>query len=269
MTTNNEKSEKDLKIRYDGDGLVYGAGFSADSQFVKATKEEFPDITDAALEEYVANADYVSHALHNVKTRMEYALNKFSEEDCKLYIQEGTTFRYDVATLQPYKGNRKDARRPKYYTEIRDYMLDTWKAIPVKHIETDDALGIEQMNHPDKSTVIITQDKDLKTIPGWHFDPMKDILFYQNMRDANNFLFYQMLVGDTADHIPGIKRIGDKRATDIIEACNNDTDLIREKVKELYIGQYGDTWEAAYQEVGTLLYILRKEEHLEKGCPLL
>lgn len=260
------KSEKDLKVLYDGDGLVYGAGFSADAQYAKALKEQ--GVPDGELQDRLAADDYVSHALHNVKVRLEYAQERF-HPDMKLYIQEGTTFRYDVATIQPYKGNRKDARKPKYYTEIKQYMLDVWDAIPVTHIETDDAIGIEQYANTDKSTVLVTQDKDLKTIPGWHYDPVKDLLFYQTIRDANNFFFWQMMVGDTADHIPGISRVGDKTATAIVEACEHDTDKIREKVQELYQKQYGEEWRKAYIEVGTLLYILRKPEHLEKGCPLL
>lgn len=266
MTT---KTEKDLRPIYDGDGLVYNCGFSADSQYAKKLKEENPDIDPEVLALALADEDYTSHALHNVKVKMEYAIERFNP-DYKLYIQdENKTFRYDVATIQPYKGNRKDAKRPKYYSEIREYMIDTWKAIVVNHIETDDAIGIEQYKNTDKSTVLITQDKDLLTIPGWHFDPVKDSLFYQSAKDADNFFFWQMLVGDTADHIPGINRIGKKRADDILLACDHDTDLIREKVKELYQKQYGTGWEAAYTEVGTLLYILRKEDQLEKGCPLL
>lgn len=265
MTTLVGKTERDLNALYDSDGVVYGAGFSADSQYAKQLAED--GVLTEDIQSRLEEDDYLSHALYNVKVRAEYAQNRFGS--LKLYIQEGPTFRYDVATIQPYKGNRKDSKKPKYYNEIREYLLDVWKAIPVKHIETDDALGIEQMKHPDKSTVIITQDKDLKTIPGWHWDPVKDLLFYQTLKDADNFFFYQMMVGDTADHIPGIKRVGDKTANAIIEACEHDTGRIREKVKELYLKQYGVEWEAAYQEVGTLLYILRKEEHLERGCPLL
>lgn len=264
------KTPKDLRPLIDADFMPYRFGFSADSGMRKELKNNNPDLNDDAIDLLLVEMDYESHALHGAKMMMEGLVEKFNPE-YRLYIQDDTvkTFRYDLATIQPYKGNRTDMVKPKYHKHIREYLLDVWKAILVRSIETDDAVGIEQFNNPDKTTVLVSQDKDLKMIPGWHYDPVKEELYYQTIRDANNFLFWQMLVGDKADNIPGIPQIGEKRANKLMEALDGDTDKIRAAVKEQYARAYGGDWEKAYNEVGTLLYILRKPEELDKGCPLL
>lgn len=263
------KSEKDLKPLIDGDPVVYRAGFAADSQVKKQIKEEFPGVTDEELAQRMADMDYLPFALGNVKTFLEYTTDRFNPE-YKLYLHGGGNFREKVATILPYKGNRDRTHVPKYKNEIIDYMLNVWGAEPVKGMESDDAICIEQHRNTDKYSVIVSIDKDiLNGMYGWSYNPMKDELKFTTPQEANNFFFWQMLVGDTSDNIPGINKIGPKKASAIIEEAKGDTDKIREVVKSLYQKQYGEDWERAYHEVGTLLYILRRPEELDKGSPLL
>ena len=96
-----------------------------------------------------------------------------------------SNFRYQIATIQPYKGSRKDQKRPEHEVALRNYLFKYHSAIEVQDCETDDALGIEQMatyqnylylanpGDPDdfwNDTIICTNDKDLDMIPGWHYD---------------------------------------------------------------------------------------------------
>lgn len=259
------KTEKDLKPLIDGDVLRYRCGFAADSQVRKDLKEKNPGITDEELDRLVHEMDYKAIALHNVKTVLEYVTERFNSE-YKLYIHDGGNFRDNVATIQKYKGNRDNAGRPKYYDDIKTYMLDHWNAIAVRDQESDDAIGIEQFDNPDKYTVIVSIDKDMQCIPGWHYNWVRNELKYQTLKNANLFFFQQMLEGDRTDNIPGIKGIGPKRAEAIIAACDRDVDKVREAVKEQYRKQYGENWHNAYWEVGQLLYIRRKPG---EECPLL
>lgn len=263
------KSEKDLKPLIDGDPVTYRAGFAADSQVKKQIKEEFPGVTDEELAQRMADMDYLPFALGNVKTFLEYTTDRFNPE-YKLYLHGGGNFREKIATILPYKGNRDRTHVPKYKNEIIDYMLNVWGAEPVKGMESDDAICIEQHRNTDKYSVIVSIDKDiLNGMYGWSYNPMRDELKFTTPTEANNFFFWQMLVGDASDNIPGIKGIGPKKADAVVTASNNNTDRIREAVKSLYQKQYGEDWERAYHEVGTLLYILRRPEELDKGCPLL
>lgn len=259
------KTPKDLKPLIDGDILTYRCGFAADSQMKRDFKQRFPDASDEAVLKYLHSTDYVSLALQNVKTVLTALTDRFSDE-YKLYLDAGGNFREQLATIKPYKGNRDEKNKPVYYKEMKEYMYDKWNAIPVKGQESDDAIGIEQFDNPDKYTVICSIDKDMKIIPGWHYNWVKDELTYQTINDANLFLFYQMMVGDPVDNIPGINKVGIKTANKIIEENGRDLDRVREAVKELYRAQYGDEWELAYHEVGNLLYIRRKPM---EECPLL
>lgn len=264
------KTPKDLRPLVDGDFMPYRYGFSADAGMRNELRNNRPDIPEELIEDTLAMMDYEAHALHSTKVMMESLVERFNPE-YRLYLQaseDDKTFRYNIATILPYKGNRVSPK-PKYHAQIRQYLFDVWGAIPVRRIETDDAIGMEQFDNPDKTTVLVSQDKDLKMIPGWHFDPVKEDLYYQTLKDANNWLFYQMLVGDKADNIPGIKGVGDVTTRKWFDAVDNNTDAVREIVKAQYQKHYGSDWEKAYQEVGTLLWILRKPEELDKGCPLL
>jgi 5'-3' exonuclease len=245
--------------------LRYRCGFAADSQVKKDLREKNPGISDEELGVAIAQLDYTALALHNVKTVFETVLDRFNPE-YKAYVQGKGNFRFDLATLKPYKGNRNAEHKPKYYQEIKDYLIERWNAIEVNGIESDDAIGIEQFDNPDKYTVIVSTDKDMNTIPGWHYNWVQDRLYYQSLNEANLFLFWQMLVGDTSDNIPGIHKIGEHRATKLLNDNDRDVEKVREAVKKLYQNQYGENWEKAYWEVGNLLYIRRKPG---EECPLL
>lgn len=258
------KTEKELKPLIDCDILVYRCGFAADSQIKKEFKAKNPGATDEEVVEYVANSDYTGLALQNVKTVFEAVTERFSPE-YKAYIHGKGNYREKIATLKPYKGNREKVGKPKYYNETKQYMVDRWNAIVVNDQESDDAIGIEQFDNPDKYTVIVSTDKDMDMIPGWHYNWVKSELYYQPITEANKFLFWQMMVGDTTDNIPGIRNVGPKTASKIL-AQEGSLENIREAVKNLYRAQYGDAWDKAYWEIGNLLYIRRRPM---EECPLL
>lgn len=262
--TSKVKTDKDLKPLIDGDVLTYRCGFAADAQIRAQIKKDNPEYTKEQIEHEFENTDFVALALQNVKTVLEAAITRFNEE-YKLFVHHQGNFRYDIATLKPYKGNRQDARKPKYYDEIKQYMFDVWNAIPVRGQESDDAIGIEQFDNPDKYTVIYSIDKDMDCIPGWHYNWVKGELYYVTLNEANRFFFWQMMVGDPTDNIPGVNKVGKVTATRILNE-EPDLDKLREVVKEMYQKQYGEEWERCYWEVGNLLYIRRKGG---EECPLL
>lgn len=247
---------KRLNPLIDADILVYRCGFAADSQAKR-------DLGEAAAE-----TDYTGWALANVKAVIETVLNDvFTLHTWKaIYLSGSDNFREQVATILPYKGNRDATHKPKYYREIKDYLIDRWDAQVIDGMEADDAIGIEQFRNKDKSTVIVSIDKDLNTIPGYHYNWVKQDFYYVNMTQANNFFFLQMLEGDRTDNIPGIDGIGPKTCLKILAEVGEDTVKLRERVIQLYKNQYGNQWLESYNEVAKLLWILRESD---KGCPFL
>lgn len=232
----------------DGDILLYRCGFSADAQ----AKREFGN--------KAKHEDYLSWALGNTRTTIEGVLARFPDsKESNIYLTGAGNFREQIASILPYKGNRDPQAKPKYYSEIKTYLLDYWQAETVNGREADDALGCEQYKHRDKSTIICSIDKDLRQIPGWHFNWVKDEYSYVKMNDANQYFYRQMLEGDRTDNIPGIYGVGPKTVDKMLEECAGDLSAIKVKVEEYYDKQYGATAGMAYDEVATLLFIQREE----------
>ena len=220
----------------DGDILVYRCGF--------ACKDDEP----------------LENALHSVKLYIQGILDQFPDhETFQVYLTGKDNFRYKVATIKEYKGNRKDTPKPKYYNEIREYMEKVWKAEVIHGMEADDAMAMSQWGCPDRSTVIASIDKDLKMIPGFHFNFVKQELTDISLKEANRMLFWQMLVGDTSDNIPGINKVGPKTADKMLPMDGDEASWKRTVIEE-YKKQYGPKWKEAYNEIATLLWMIRDRD---------
>ena len=261
------KTPKDLRPLVDLDILKYRCGFAADAEIKRKIKEENPGISDPDLWDAMQEIDYAHMVYGNVNTTMEAILERFNPE-YRAYVHTGGNYREDVATLREYKGNRDPWHKPKYSKEFVDYVVNKWQALTVEGIESDDAIGIDQCKEGDNSTVIVSIDKDMDMIPGWHFNWVKNNLYFVTQQDADRFFFWQMLVGDTTDNIPGINKIGPKRASALLDPLDSRI-AISQAVQDKYREQYGDTWDEAFREVGRLLWILRDPREKASGCPFL
>lgn len=258
MTTN-------LNPLIDADPFSYSCGFAADSQIRNEASEA--GATPDEVAEILATTDYLANALANVKTAVDYILTeKFPDHKWyEVYLTGKGNFRNEVATIKPYKGNRDPSHKPKYFAEIREYLVTKYNAKVIEGQEADDAIGIRQFTYPDRSTVICSIDKDFKMIPGWHYNPRTQELFNQSLADADMFFLWQLLVGDSVDNIPGINKIGPKTADKILLGAGSYAEGL-EAVRHLYQKQYGDKWQEALNEVATLLWIRRKENEGPPPC---
>jgi hypothetical protein len=181
-----------------------------------------------------------------------------SEGDYKIYLTGNNNFRYDVAVSYPYKGNRT-TEKPTNLSYIRRYLIDQWDAVLVHNEEADDAIAIAATGNPD--TVIVSIDKDFLQVPGTHYNMNNGLVTVVNDVDGLRFFYKQILTGDRVDNIVGIKGIGPKRASALIDGLtteeemyktvvdtykehNMDVDRVIENAKLLWLRRYeGQTWE--------------------------
>jgi hypothetical protein len=249
---------KTLNPLLDLDPTVYASGFAADAEVRKGWQEKGASLEEA--ESIRMETDYLAHALSNTKTAVEYVLDyAFPERQWyQAFLTGDDNFRVAAATIKPYKGNRDPNHKPKYYKEIREYLVGKYAAQVVEGQEADDKLAQVQWAHPDKSTVICSIDKDLKMIPGYHFNPKKGEFWYQSIEEAELFFWWQMMVGDATDNIPGVPGVGPKTADKIIESHGRNQKAIEQAVRELYERHYPD-YPGAFNEVANLLWMRRKE----------
>jgi 5'-3' exonuclease len=218
----------------DGDILVYRVGFSTNE----------PDEEKFAISRMGNFVDRLIR-LEGIETYEGYLTGK-------------NNYRSEIATEQAYKGNRKDARKPVHYDSLREYLVSKWGFTVVDGQEADDAMGIKAYELPEDSSCIMTIDKDLDMIRGWHYNFVKEDLYYVTEKEAIKNFYIQILTGDRVDNIPGIKGIGPVKAKKILENCTTEKSLFK-VVSEKY-----DHDIDKLTERGRLLWIRRKEKQLWK-----
>lgn len=127
----------------------------------------------------------------------------------------------------------KSHRRPnKWVNKIRKHLLEANFAITSDEFEADDLIFDRAMELGDENCIILTMDKDLKQIPGIHFDYYRPTTIDQegnkkrgpcrglelvSPEKAQRFFWYQMLTGDHGDFIKGVPGIGPKRAAKMLD----------------------------------------------------
>src|ERR1700744_2603910 len=73
-----------------------------------------------------------------------------------------------------YKANREGKVDPRYREAIKAHLIVDWNAKLTDGIEADDAISIEQCNYEFGESTIASIDKDLKQIPGYHYNFVKE-----------------------------------------------------------------------------------------------
>jgi len=121
--------------------------------------------------------------------------------------------------LPSYKGNRKDSVRPALLADVKQYMEDNYPSFRKPTLEADDIMGILS-THPTLvkgRKVIVSSDKDMKTIPGWLFNQDLDKKPWRvDLNEADRWHLYQTLMGDTTDGYAGCPGVGPKRAAEVL-----------------------------------------------------
>ncbi|WP_233582141.1 hypothetical protein [Asaia sp. W19] len=118
--------------------------------------------------------------------------------------------------LPTYKGNRKGGKPLAYWATVRA-VKERFRCDEVDGLEADDLMGILATSKGHEESIVVTLDKDLRTVPGRHFNPVKDSKpCIVTPAQANLKWFTQTLTGDTTDNYAGCPGIGPKRAETIL-----------------------------------------------------
>lgn len=141
-------------------------------------------------------------------------------------FSDSANFRKDI--YPAYKGNRKDKRKPLAYKPLKEWMEGVWESYQRPGLEGDDVLGILS-THPKAipgQKIIVSIDKDMKTIPGYVWNPDKDEQpVFIDEHEADYWFFYQTLTGDTTDGYPGLPGCGPKGAEQVLLKADTSTRL--------------------------------------------
>lgn len=153
------------------------------------------------------------------------------------FLTIGKCFRYKI--YPEYKGNRKYDKLPKYLNEVRTYMKETYGFIGIDGYEADDLILSYKNQNKDVLCIIVSPDKDMLYLEGDHYNPKKNELVKTSKEYAEEYFWTSMIVGDTADNIKGIKGIGPKGASSIINNQKLFSNL-RTTILDKYCEVYGE-----------------------------
>jgi len=191
----------------DGDIFIYKAALSAQ------TAADFGDgqwglaaDLDAAKQNFDAALDQLQSQLHADKVVVA-----LSDKD---------NFRKEI--MPSYKANRKDTQRPLLLQPLRQYVREDYTFFERPTLEADDVLGIlatnRQVIQGDK--IVVSSDKDLRTIPCILFNPNKMDEPEEINEQAADYSFHiQILTGDPVDGYGGCPQVGAVKAAKLLSGA--------------------------------------------------
>lgn len=144
-----------------------------------------------------------------------------SADKIEVAISDKANFRHKVDPR--YKSGRRKSRKPIGLPCLREELMLEWKAQVREELEADDLLGIwatDPMYHAGAKKIIVSIDKDMKTIPCYLWNqnhPELGVKAYTKESADYNHL-YQTLIGDSTDGYAGCPTIGPAKATRILDA---------------------------------------------------
>jgi DNA polymerase-1 len=133
-------------------------------------------------------------------------------KDVVMCLSSYPTFRHQLSPA--YKANRMGKRKPLGLRDMRAWLESEYDVRCHQNLEADDVMGILMTNGSYKDPIMVTADKDMRTIPGklLRMDKME----INDVGDANRNWMTQALVGDTSDNYPGLKGYGPVKAEKLL-----------------------------------------------------
>lgn len=229
-------------------------------------------------------------AFQAIKQKVDKIVEAAKCDDYVLCIEGEGNFRKDFKSrFINYKGQRSE--KPLLFEECREFFLKKYKkkVILSEGRETDDTCNIMAWESYNKgfsskdrnkcNVVLAYCDKDLAANSrGWmlNYNKLEEGIFWNDAFTQSYNFATQLLIGDSADNIPGIEKlskitkerfnikvegVGPATAKKILADCKTEVDLAS-RVYECYEAMYGEEegWEERLDENGFFLYLLRHEK---------
>lgn len=195
---------KKISLLIDGDMFVYRACSSCEREInwgqiwtlhvdLEEAKARFGEILADAVEKAVKNM------AEAIKADVKYGI--------MICFSSSNNFR---KTINPaYKANRAGKRKPVAYNALVSWVKENAIAKERDGLEADDVIGIYATNPLLKDNcIIISGDKDMKCIYGYHYDFIRDEFCYVTPEESYRNFLTQTLMGDVTDGYSGCPKIG-------------------------------------------------------------
>ena len=209
----------DVTILVDGDIVAYQATAGVETKY---------DWGDTGGE--VKACDFKS-CIERARAYIDHAADTLGATAVIVCLSDEVhNFRNEV--WPPYKQMREDTVRPERLYDLKDWLATAYPSDLRSRMEADDVMGILATEPHEGRRIIVSEDKDMQTIPGWFFNPAKHKRATRvSQADAQRFMLWQGLTGDPTDGYKGCPGVG-PAAADLI------LDEHTVKIKNTPVGEY-------------------------------
>lgn len=197
-----------LSLFFDGDMIVFRTCSAAETPIhwygdLWTLHSDLADVKDA-IDSMICNI--TDKVLRHYKHEGEYEI--------VLCFSSAPYFRSKV--YPQYKLNRVDKRKPIGYAAAIDWVRLRYNVMSLPNLEADDILGIYG-TLPHGNAVIISGDKDMRSLPCRFYNFIQDEYYDTTQEQADYWFYYQTLVGDITDNYKGCPKVGEVGAKKILD----------------------------------------------------
>lgn len=163
-------------------------------------------------------------AFSNFEGMIKRIFERFDTDDHVLTFSSPSNFRYEVD--ETYKSNRKGARKPLCYAAVKELAHEHYDCTTMEGLEADDIMGILATKPGSAQRIIVSQDKDMKTIPSTIWTG-KDLLHVSEDEADYNHM-YQTLIGDATDSVKGCPGVGPVKAAKLLANPDMNWSIVKQ-----------------------------------------
>lgn len=184
-------------------------------------------VTAACQRDLVWGQDDVSRHLHLDEAQsvfsaaVEMFIDEFNAEEIIVALSGDRDKNWRKSVMACYKSHR-GGMKPVGYKQLEDWVIESYRTEKRDNLEADDLLGIYQTTFSPDSSVLISSDKDMFTLPGRFARLSANSLTQYTLHEVTeeearlNHL-KQTLIGDKTDGYPGCPGIGEVTAEKVLK----------------------------------------------------
>ena len=173
----------------------------------------------------------VRNCLNMIDNRLDvYRTIASGKHDIVMCFTSYPTFRHEI--FPEYKINRIGRRKPLALRNVIEKVKEKYESISYENLEGDDVLGLLATNGRYKDPIIVSVDKDMRTLPCKLI--ADDSIEHITNKKADRHWFEMSLAGDAGDGIIGIKGMGMVTASKTLANTPDTKEALWSKVQETY-----------------------------------
>ena len=153
-----------------------------------------------------------------------------NKHDIVMCFTSYPTFRHEI--FPEYKINRIGKRKPLALKSVIKEVKERYETVAYENLEGDDVLGLLATNGRYKDPIIVSVDKDMRTLPCKLI--ADDSIEHITNKKADRHWFEMSLAGDAGDGILGIKGMGMVTASKTLANTPDTKEALWSKVQETY-----------------------------------